>query len=74
MRTLLGGTADAAHAAATALFVAGPGHWHEVAQRMGIRHVMLIDTNGVVHMNPAMQSRIRFEGADPVLRISKPLT
>jgi thiamine biosynthesis lipoprotein len=72
--TVLHPQAATADAAATALFVAGPGHWHEVAQRMGIRHVMLIDTNGVVHMNPAMQSRIRFEGADPVLRISKPLT
>jgi thiamine biosynthesis lipoprotein len=49
------GTADAA---ATALFVAGPEHWHEVARSMGIRFVMLIDTDGGIHMNPAMHERI----------------
>jgi thiamine biosynthesis lipoprotein len=49
------GTADAA---ATALFVAGPEHWYEIARAMGIRYVMLIDTDGRIHMNPAMLKRI----------------
>jgi thiamine biosynthesis lipoprotein len=71
--TVLHPQAATADAAATALFVAGPGHWYEVAKGMGIRHVMLIDTDGVVHMTPAMQSRVQFESTTPVLRISKPL-
>jgi thiamine biosynthesis lipoprotein len=66
--------ATTADAAATALFVAGPDHWVGVAQRMKIRYVMLIDSNGIVHMNPAMQSRVRFEGDSPEVRLSRPLT
>lgn len=49
------GTADAA---ATALFVAGPDQWHATARSMGIKFVMLIDSEGHIHMNPAMQQRI----------------
>ncbi len=52
-----GATADAA---ATALFVAGPKDWHRIAKTMGIKYVMLIDQQGLVHMNPAMAERIRF--------------
>ncbi|MGA7801496.1 MAG: FAD:protein FMN transferase [Gammaproteobacteria bacterium] len=54
-----------ADAAATALFVAGPGQWVAIARRMGIHYVMLIDTHGVVHMNPAMAKRIHFETKTP---------
>ena len=28
---------------------------------MGIRFVMLIDSQGIIHMNPAMQSRIKLD-------------
>ena len=66
--------AATADAAATALFVAGPDDWTALARRMGIRYVMLIDRDGVVHMNPAMQSRVRFETDTPTIRLSKPLT
>jgi thiamine biosynthesis lipoprotein len=55
------GTADAA---ATALFVAGPRHWHSVAHAMGLGQVMLIDTQGRAHMTAAMAERTRFE-VDP---------
>ena len=72
--TVMHRDATTADAAATALFVAGPDHWVGVAQRMKIRYVMLIDSNGIVHMNPAMQSRVRFEGDSPEVRLSRPLT
>ena len=67
-----GGLRDAA---ATALFVAGPDEWLTIASRMDIHYVMLIDADGVIHMNPAMQSRIRFEPEiNAEIRLSEPLT
>jgi len=73
--TVIYDNAATADAAATALFVAGPGEWLTVARRMGIRQVMLVDTDGVIHINPAMQSRIRFEpGINAEIRLSEPLT
>ena len=72
--TVIHSDAATADAAATALFVAGPDEWQTVAARMGIRLVMLVDTDGVIHMNPAMQSRIRFEpGINAEVRLSEPL-
>ena len=47
----------------------------EIAKNMHIKLVMLIDTEGVIHMNPAMQSRIRFEPDVTVeIRLSEPLS
>lgn len=63
-----------ADAAATALVVAGPKEWHRIATQMGIKYVMLVDDDGVVYMNPAMQQRIQFENETPSdIRISEPL-
>ena len=52
-----GATADAA---ATALVVAGPKHWHRIAKKMGIKFAMLIDEQGSVYANPAMLKRLKF--------------
>lgn len=52
--------AATADAAATALFVAGPERWREVARDMGISQVMLIDENMTVYMTPEMAARIQF--------------
>jgi thiamine biosynthesis lipoprotein len=72
--TVIHGSAATADAAATALFVAGPGHWTGVARSMGVELVMLVDTSGVIHMTPGMQQRVRFEpGVAPELGISEPL-
>ncbi len=72
--TVIGPAAAAADAAATALFVAGPKHWHAVAKALGVRYVMLMDDAGVVHMNPAMAKRIRFEtDRPPQVELSAPL-
>lgn len=65
------GTADAA---ATALFVAGPERWHEIARSMGIKYVMLIDNNMQIHMNPAMRQRVHLINPDSAhIVLSEPL-
>ncbi len=66
--------ATTADAAATALFVAGPERWHEIALRMGIRYVLLVDHAGSVHMNPAMRERIELLDKNITEVISAPLT
>jgi thiamine biosynthesis lipoprotein len=72
--TVIYSNAATADAAATALFVAGPDEWSGVASRMGIKLVMLIDTDGIIHMNPAMQARIQFEPeTNAEIRLSEPL-
>lgn len=65
--------ATTADAAATALFVAGPDHWHEVAQRMGVRFVLLVDSEGTLHMNPAMAERFEPVDEDVEILLSPPL-
>ncbi len=59
--TVFHDNAAEADAAATALFVAGPEDWFEVAQAMGVHGVMLIDTNGTIFMTPSLKNRIYFE-------------
>ncbi|MQM39336.1 FAD:protein FMN transferase [wastewater metagenome] len=54
-----------ADAAATALFVAGPGDWVATARRLGIAAAMLVDGRGGVHLTDAMAKRIELQG-DPV--------
>lgn len=58
--TVIHNNAGTADAAATALFVAGPEKWQDIAQSMGIEYVMLIDTQGTIHMTPKMAERIHF--------------
>ena len=72
--TVIHHNAGLADAAATALFVAGPDRWHEIARSMGIKHVMLIDTEGRIHMNPAMQRRIHLTNPETShIVLSEPL-
>jgi len=49
-----------ADAAATALFVAGPEKWLEIAAKLGLKQAMLIDQDGVVHITPEMYNRLIF--------------
>jgi len=71
--TVIHSDAATADAAATALFIAGPEKWHEIAKAMGIKYVMLIAGNGDVHMNPTMAKRIEFIIKQPVIKLSSPL-
>ncbi len=59
--TILHNEAATADAAATALMVAGPKQWREVAKKMGLTHVMVITPQGEISMTPTLVERIRFE-------------
>jgi glutathione synthase len=72
--TVLHENASTADAAATALFVAGPREWHRVAMQMGVRYVMLSDSEGRLHMNPEMQARVKLQGSKREVIVSEPLT
>lgn len=72
--TVLHPNASTADAAATALFIAGPNDWHRIAKKMGIHYVMLTDSEGRVHMNPAMQARVKLYDINREVIISEPLT
>ena len=52
-----------ADAASTALFIAGPDGWQEIAKKMGVRDVMMVDKQGRIIMSPSMHKRIKFEPA-----------
>ena len=56
--TVIHPQAVVADAAATALFVAGPSQWHEIAQSMKLQYVMLVDKQGHIHLTPAMAERV----------------
>lgn len=59
--TVLHENAAVADAAATALFIAGPTQWVEIAKAMGIKYVLLIDEAGKLHLSAAMQKRIKLK-------------
>ncbi len=71
--TVLHDDATRADAAATALFVAGPDEWFQVAQAMGVRYVLLLDSNNTVHMSPAMAKRTEMLQKNLVIKISPAL-
>jgi FAD:protein FMN transferase len=47
-----------ADVAATALIVAGPDHWTEVAQALELEQVLLVGAEGRVYLTPAMAQRV----------------
>jgi thiamine biosynthesis lipoprotein len=61
--TVVHENAGLADAASTALFVAGPERWLEIARRMGIDRALLVDSHGVIHMTPAMRAIIHMDPA-----------
>lgn len=40
------------------LFIAGPQHWQAMAQRLGLKEVMLIDANRNIEITPVMRARM----------------
>lgn len=50
-----------ADAAATALIVAGLGEWQEVARRLGLDQVLMIDESGRVYQTAKMAQRIELQ-------------
>ncbi len=71
--TVIHSDAATADAAATALFVAGPDGWYNIAQKMGIKYVLLIDSNDKAHMNPAMRKRLKLDSEQYEIQLSPPL-
>jgi thiamine biosynthesis lipoprotein len=57
--TVIHKDATTADAAATALLIAGPEQWRNIAQQMGINQIMLIDRQMNVYMTPAMARRVQ---------------
>jgi thiamine biosynthesis lipoprotein len=58
-----------ADAAATALFVAGPDNWQEVASHMAIQDVLLIDERNVARLTAALAERVHFEQQPAAIEI-----
>ncbi len=50
-----------ADASSTALFIAGPEAWRELAEALGIERALLIDAEGAAHMTEAMAERVELE-------------
>ena len=59
-----------ADAAATALMIAGLTDWHKIATQMEIKYVMLVDKNGIIYLNPAMQERVQFQTIPKIIIIN----
>lgn len=56
--TVIAADGITADAAATALFVAGPDRWRDVARAMGVRHVLRVDASGRMEATQAMRDRL----------------
>jgi len=69
--TVIHQNAAIADAATTALMIAGLKDWHKIATQMGIKYAMLIDTAGIVYLNPAMQERVRFQSKPKIIITDK---
>ncbi|MCW8891499.1 MAG: FAD:protein FMN transferase [Sedimenticola sp.] len=72
--TVIHQDATTADAAATALFIAGPSGWFEIAKRMGLGYVLLVDSENNIHMNPAMQKRVELTDNRYRIKLSPTLT
>ena len=64
--TVIDTDAVLADAVATALFVAGPDLWAEVASDMGVGYVMLVDEENRIHMTSNMAERMQLIGEHDV--------
>ncbi len=56
--TVIAADGITADAAATALFVAGPDRWRDVAAAMGVRHVLRVDASGRMEATGEMRDRL----------------
>ncbi len=72
--TVIHDDATTADAAATALFIAGPSRWYEIARRMGLTYVLLVDTENNIHISPEMQARVQLTDNSFTIKPSAPLT
>lgn len=69
--TVIHESATTADAAATALFIAGPSQWVEIAKSMGIKDVLLIDAKGNIHLSSSMKKRIKLIQQRKIIKIAE---
>lgn len=69
--TVLHNNAATADAAATALFIAGPTQWTEIAKSMGIKDVLLIDSKGDLHISSSMKKRLKLEQKRKIVELAE---
>ena len=50
-----------ADGASTALMLAGPDGWHEMAAQLGITRILLITPDGTIHLTESIQEQVRLE-------------
>lgn len=67
--TVVAKDATLADAAATALFVAGPENWREIAMAMGVDSVLLLDEQNTAYLTPALAEQLHFEESPGAVRI-----
>ena len=61
-----------ADAAATALFIAGSEQWLEIAQKLKLKQVMLIDKLGKIYVTPEMKKRLILKNPQETTLIVSP--
>lgn len=62
-----------ADAAATALFIAGPNEWLEIAEKMQLDIVLLLDTKNTLHMTAEMAERLQLpDNHNHQIKVSTP--
>lgn len=66
--TVLHPDAARADVAATALVVAGAEAWPDVARRLEVRDVMIVDESGRVQLTPVMAAKVQFVGRPPSVK------
>lgn len=72
--TVLHQRSTTADVASTALFVAGPQHWFELAKKMQLKYVLFIDENGVLQVTPELMKRLNFIDVDKTtIQVTPPL-
>lgn len=72
--TVLHTDSGLADAAATALFIAGPEGWLSIAKNLGLKDIMLVDSNGTIHVTPSMIKRLVFnQEIETTIIITAPL-
>jgi thiamine biosynthesis lipoprotein len=63
-----------ADVAATALFIAGPQHWLELARKLKLTLVFFVDGDGQVQVTPELMERLKFNPAIPTsIHVTPPL-
>jgi len=56
--TIVHNDAALADAAATAIFIAGPNKWKKIAQRMGIKQIMIMTKSGQLIISKQLNPRL----------------